>query len=80
MMESLSKALTPLAELTDFCLVKISSVLPALYILSTKLLCVEEHDTELTKNIKKNIVDDLKSHYEETEVKELLKILTYLEC
>ena len=72
-LESLSKALSPVAELTHFLSgdkhVTISSVLPVLHN-HAKVLIEEDDDTQLTKFIKKKVVDSMNTH--NSKVKELL--------
>ena len=57
--ESLTAALSPLEDLTDFLSddthITVSSVIPVLYNLANKILKEKENDSTLTKNIKKRI-------------------------
>ena len=82
-LESLSKALSPVADLTDFLSgekhISISSVLPVLYNLTTKVLVKQDNDTELTKTIKKKIIESLNARYTDSKVKELLEVSTFLD-
>ena len=82
-LESLAKALSPVSELTDFLSgekhITISSVIPIIHNLATKVLVDEEDDTELTKTIKHRIIDDLKHRYENEDLKNLLSIATFLD-
>ena len=56
-LESLSKALSPVADLTDFLSgekhISTLSVLPVLYNLTTKVLVEQDNDTELTKLLRR---------------------------
>ena len=59
-LESLSKALSPLADLTDFRsgekMATISAVLPVIHNITNKILIEQDDDTTLTKDIKRSIV------------------------
>ena len=65
--ESITKALSPIADLTDFLSgdthVTVSSVIPVLHNLGSRVLSQEDDDTPLTKDIKKSVLDDLKARY-----------------
>ena len=82
-LESLAKALSPVSELTDFLSgekhIIISSVIPIIHNLATKVLVDEEDDTELMMTIKHRIIDDLKHCYENKDLKNLLSIATFLD-
>ena len=81
--ECINKALSPISELTDFlsgeCHVTISSVVPVLHNLKTKILIVKEEDVQLTKDIKKNIIDDLDSQYTDSNIQHLLHTPAFLD-
>ena len=66
-LESISKALSPISELTDFLSgedhVTASAVIPVLHNLKTKILIAKEDDTALTRDIKKIVIDDLHARY-----------------
>ena len=59
MLESINKALAPIADLTDIIsgedYVTVSTMKPLLHHISTKALAVENDDTELTRDIKERI-------------------------
>lgn len=82
-LESISKALSPLSELADFLSgekhVTISSVIPVLYNLKTTLLPAED-DTSLTKDIKKSVLDDLNARYTDENLLCLLSTSTFLDA
>lgn len=83
-LESMSKALSPVAELTDFLSgekhVTVSSILPVLHNLATKVLLVQDDDSELTKGIKKKVIDSLSNRYAgNPQVRELLEVSTFLD-
>ena len=81
-LESLSKALSPVADLTDLLSgekhISISSVLPVLFNLTTKVLVEQDNDNELTKTIKK-IIESLNARYTDSKVKGLLEVPTFLD-
>lgn len=81
-LESISKALSPISELTDFLSgenhVTISAIIPVLHNLKTKILVTKEEDTTLTKDIKKAILDDLLPRYSTTAEQQLLSVCTFL--
>lgn len=82
-LESISKALSPVSELTDFLSgdnhVTVSSVIPVLHNLKTKVLIAKEDDTTLTKDIKKTVIDDLHARYTDPSVLKLLSTATFLD-
>lgn len=63
-LESISKALHPLQEFTDALssenYISVSYVKPVLHLLNTKILAVEDEDTDLTKTIKSKILNYIK--------------------
>ncbi len=81
--ECLFKALSPISELTDFLSgeyhATISSVIPVLHNLKTKILIAKEEEAELTKDIKKTIVGDLHSRYSNPSIQKLLHTATFLD-
>ena len=68
--ESISKALSPIAELTDFLSgdshVTISSIQPVLHNLHSRVLAEDSSDTPLAREIKKKILDSLNSRYSDS--------------
>ncbi len=82
-LESIHVALSPLADLTDFLSgenhITISSIIPVLHNLKTKILVENEDDTNLTKDIKKKILDDLQPRYTDAGIQQLLNIATFLD-
>ncbi len=82
-LESISKALSPVSELTDFLSgenhITVSSIIPILHNLKTKVLLPSEDDTTLTKDIKKAIVNDLQARYTDASVLYLLSTATFLD-
>lgn len=77
-LEGLTKALSPLADSTDFLsgekMATISSVVPVLHNIAHKVVNEQDDDTTKTKNIKSKIVDSLNVR---SKVKELLEISTF---
>lgn len=82
-LESINKALAPLADLTDIIsgedYVTISTVKPLLHHISTKALAQENDDTELTSDIKERIKSSLTEKYSDSEVNMLLDLATVLD-
>ena len=83
MLESLNKALAPLAGLTDIIFgedyVTVSTVKPLLHHINTKALAVENDNTELTRDIKERIKSCLTEKYSDNEVNMLLDMATMLD-
>jgi len=81
--ESLAEALSPLEDLTDFLSgdshITISSVIPVLYNLATKVLKVKEDDSTLAKNIKQHVISYMEEKYTDSKTKEILNIATFLD-
>ncbi len=81
--ECISKALSPISELTDFlsgeCHVTVSSVVPVLHNLKTKILIAKEDEAQLTKDIKRTILDDLETRYTDSNIQKLLHTATFLD-
>ena len=73
--EFITKALSPIADLTDFLSgdthVTISSVIPVLHNLGSRVLSQEDDNTPLT--------NDLKTRYSDPKVKDILNIATFLD-
>ena len=82
-LESINKALAPLADLTDTIsgedYVIVSTVKLLLHHFSTKALAVENDDTELTRDMKERIKSCLAEKYWDNEVNMLLDIATVLD-
>ncbi|KAI5105043.1 zinc finger BED domain-containing protein 1-like, partial [Silurus meridionalis] len=82
-LESVSKALGPLQEFTDALssenYISVSYVKPVLHLLNTKILAVEDEDTDLTKTIKSKILNYINKHYEDETTQELLDTTTFLD-
>lgn len=47
--------------------------------MNTKILAVEDEDTDLTKTIKSKILNYINKHYEDETTQELLDIATFLD-
>lgn len=81
-LESVSKALGPLQEFTDALssenYISVSYVKPVLHLLNTKILAVEDEDTDLTKTIKSKILNYISKHYEDETTQVLLDTATFL--
>ncbi|RXN32801.1 zinc finger BED domain-containing 1-like protein [Labeo rohita] len=82
-LESISKALHPLQEFTDALssenYISVSYVKPVLHLLNTKILAVEDEDTDLTKTIKSKILNYINKHDEDETTQELLDTATFLD-
>ena len=82
-LESISKALSPIAELTDFLSgenhITISSVIPVLHNLKNKILVENDEDTSLTKDIFLNVIDDMQARYADVDMQQVLNITTFLD-
>ena len=81
-LESINKALAPLAHLTDIIsgedYVTVSTIKPFLHHISTKALTIENDNTELTRDIKERIKPCLTEKYSDNEVNMLLDMATKL--
>ena len=82
-LESINKALSPLADLTDILsgekYVSVSSIKPLLNHMQCDILVPKEEDTRLTKDIKKNVSTYMERKYEQQETSELLDVATFLD-
>lgn len=81
-LESVSKSLGPMLDFTDALsgdeYVSVSFVKPVLQLFNTSLLEMREEDTDLTKNIKKMMLDYLNEKYEDDETQKLLDMASVL--
>jgi len=81
--ESLHKALSPLDDLTDFLSgdshITVSSIVPVLHNLAADVLKQLPDDTELTKAIKKKVIDYLNDKYAEPTIQAILHKATFLD-
>ncbi|RXN04083.1 zinc finger BED domain-containing 1-like protein [Labeo rohita] len=59
--------------------ISVSYVKPVLHLLNTKILAVEDEDTDLTKTIKSKILNYINKHYEDETTQELLDTATFLD-
>ena len=75
-LESINKALFPLADFTDILsgekYVTFSALLPLLKHITDDVLCDDEEDTTFTTDIKQQIITYLQDKYENTSLKDLL--------
>ena len=82
-LESISKALSPVAELTDLLSgeehITISSIVPVLHNLRSRILAEKDDDTSLTKDIKRAIIVDLEVRYADVGMRKLLDVATFLD-
>ncbi len=66
-LQSINSALSPLSSLTDILsgetYVTVSAVLPMLQLIESNILKEEDSDTQLTKNLKERVINDLQSRY-----------------
>ena len=83
MLESINKALAPLADFTDILsgekYVTFSALIPLLKHITDDILCEDEEDTTFTANIKQQIITCLQNKYEDIELKELLYTASLLD-
>ena len=81
--ESISKALSFIADLTDFLSgdshVTIASIKPVLQILHSRALAEDSSDIPLTREINKNVLDSLDFQYLDSKLKKLLNVATLLD-
>lgn len=70
-LESVSKALSPLQEFTDALsgedYVSVSYLKPVLHLFNTKILAVEDEDSDLIKVIKSKILDYVNKNYKDDD-------------
>lgn len=82
-LESVSKALGPLLEFTDALsgedYVSVSHLKPVLSLFNTTLLTPKEDDTDLTKSLKKKMLEYMNSKYEDRDTQELLDAASFLD-
>ena len=82
-LEAINKSLSPLVEFTDALsgekYVSVSFFKPTLHLFNNSLLAVQEDDTDLTKSIKKKILDYLNDKYDDAETQELLDMASALD-
>ncbi|XP_061636492.1 zinc finger BED domain-containing protein 4-like [Phyllopteryx taeniolatus] len=75
-LESVNKAVKPLQDFTDALsaenYVSVSCIKPIISLLKTSLMLPEEHNTELTKTIQRNILGYLEEKYSDAVKDELL--------
>ncbi|XP_033995699.1 zinc finger BED domain-containing protein 1-like [Trematomus bernacchii] len=82
-LEAINKSLSPLVEFTDTLsgekYVSVSFFKPTLHLFNNSLLAVQEDDTDLTKSIKKKILDYLNDKYDDAATQELLDMASALD-
>ncbi|XP_033975127.1 zinc finger BED domain-containing protein 1-like [Trematomus bernacchii] len=82
-LEAINKSLSPLVEFTDALsgekYVSVSFFKPTLHLFNNSLLAVQEDDTDLTKSIKKKILDYLNDKYDDAATQELLDMASALD-
>ncbi|CAL9703629.1 unnamed protein product [Knipowitschia caucasica] len=82
-LESINQALQPLQEFTDAlssdCYVSVSYVKPVLHVFNTCVLAAKEQESDLTKSIKKKILDYLNSKYDDPATQELLDMACFMD-
>lgn len=82
-LESVSKALSPLMEFTDALsgeeYVSVSYLKPVLHIFNTSVLAPEEEDTDLTKAIKTEVLDYLNAKYSDPSTDSLLDMASLVD-
>ena len=84
-LQAIDKALSPLSSLTDILsadlYVTVSAVNPLLQLIEKKFLTEDSTDTQLTKDIKKHVKEDLSTRYSRygDEIKTILKTATLLD-
>ena len=78
-LQSIDQALSPLSSLTDILsgeeYVTVSAVMPMMQLIDNKLLKETDDDTQITKDIKQRIKQDLRKRYTNTELGEVMDIL-----
>lgn len=82
-LESVNKALKPIANFTDIMsgesYVTVSSLLPMLQLLKEDILTESADDTELTANIKSRVLTQLEAKYDLPSTQEILRMSTILD-
>ncbi|XP_019715163.1 zinc finger BED domain-containing protein 1-like [Hippocampus comes] len=82
-LEAVNKALGPLQDFTDALsgeqYVSVSYLKPVLKLFNASILAEEENDTQLTKDVKRNILADLNEKYSDTVVDDLLDMASLLD-
>ena len=83
MLESINKALAPLADFTDILsgekYVTFSALIPLLKHIIDDVLCEDDEDTTLTTDIKQKVITYLQDKYEDTTLKDLLYTASLLD-
>lgn len=79
----MSKALRPLQEFTDALsgedYVSVSYLKPVLHLFNTKILAVNDEDSDLTNTIKSKILEYLNKNYDDEDTQELLEMASFLD-
>ncbi|XDV17019.1 hypothetical protein PO909_016474 [Leuciscus waleckii] len=82
-LESVSKALKPLQEFTDILsgedYVSVSYLKPVLHLFNTKILAVNDEDSDLTNTIKSKILEYINKNYDDEDTQELLDMASFLD-
>ncbi|CAI5669823.1 unnamed protein product [Oreochromis niloticus] len=82
-LESVNQALHPLQDFTDALsgesYVSVSYVKPVLHLMKTSVLAEKEEDSDLTKSIKKKILEYLITKYENPATQELLDMACFMD-
>ncbi|XP_073715777.1 E3 SUMO-protein ligase ZBED1-like [Misgurnus anguillicaudatus] len=82
-LESVNKALKPLQEFTDALSgkdhVSTSYLKPVLHLFNTKILAVNDEDSDLTNTIKSQILEYINQRYDDEDTQELLDMSLFLD-
>jgi hypothetical protein len=82
-LESLNKALSPLADLTDIIsgedYVTISTLKPLMHHITKEALSIKDDDTQLTKDIKEKAKSYLVHKYSDPDINQLLDLATFVD-
>ena len=82
-LESINKALVPLADFTDIFsgekYVTFSALIPLLKHIIDDVLCEDNEDTTLTADVKQKVITYLQDKYEDTTLKDLLYTVSLLD-
>ncbi|XP_077359939.1 E3 SUMO-protein ligase ZBED1-like [Festucalex cinctus] len=82
-LESVSKALGPLHEFTDALSAEdyfsVSHIKPILTLFNTTILAPKEEDTDMTKSIKKKMLEYMNSKYNDEDTQMLLDVASFLD-